>query len=354
MLDAEDLAFHEESFREYLAFWNDSRLRATAEMTEADAAYHVFEHGGLLQREGGKAHSVMQQLRELPMDECIRLVRAACQFTLDFSLPDHLARVFGLDLVDPDEMAEIEHVLVQRDALDAALRLAILLVGDCVKHDDELLADLATACCVGPELDDTLLTRPDIIGPASRILQGISDPATAATWLRKARAFDERFQEPTLAEFRRKHTESTSDAGIGALPHAVSLLLRRTQEIAAQTAEFRIAASAGARVGPAAGELLDSTYPVEGDDAVKVRFSIEPGSNCRHQFRIVLVAPTPALERYRSAAIKFKDGSVCSIALGLGSGGVELLGDEIAAMTSLTLLEESGERHHVDLNCCHE
>ncbi|HVC98300.1 MAG TPA: hypothetical protein VND64_31815 [Pirellulales bacterium] len=355
MVDPVMISFHEDSCREYLDYWCDPARREAAEMEENDAAYHVLEHAALLVRCVPRGSSqVIRQVEGLAVEERVRLVRVASQFASQFSLSDYCKRLFRQEVLDVDDMAEIEVVLIQRDALDAVLDFAARLVTERIEEDDDLLADLARAHCTADELDDTLLSRPDIIAPASRILDQTCPPASAGLWLRKAREYDERFQEPTLAEFRRSVAESTSDAGTGDLPHAVSLLLRRTQEIAAQAAEFRIAASAGGRVGPAADELLESTYPVEGDDAVKVRFSIEPGSNCRHQFRIVLVAPMPALERYRSAAIKFNDGSVCSMALGLGAGGVELSVDEITVVTSLMLVEESGERRHVDINACHE
>ncbi|HUY34245.1 MAG TPA: hypothetical protein VMV69_15975 [Pirellulales bacterium] len=147
----------------------------------------------------------------------------------------------------------------------------------------------------------------------------------------------------------------TSQPATLSSPRAVLLLLRRSEEIAAHATELRIAASARRTPGAVAQELERTVYPVEGENAVKVRLAVEPGTDGRRHFRVFLVAPTPDLERYGAAVITFQNGSTQPVPLGIGAGGVELSGDEVHAIAGLALVEASGGHRHVDLNaCCHE
>ncbi|MGH7134537.1 MAG: hypothetical protein ACREHD_02290, partial [Pirellulales bacterium] len=233
---AEIATFHDESFQLYLRAWRESSNRDELEMGLPEAAYHVLAHAGMLRRLRGESREArIDELSRLPKDERFRLVREACQFSLQFGMPEHFQRFLAQDVLDADELGEIEGALLQRDEFDAVLSAMDQLVGECLASDDDLLASVARAHCVAAELDDQLAQRPDILSVASRVVADYTDPAHYGAWLVKARRLDEEFFEPTLREFLPQR------------PLAALVLTEWSKELAADGSSFAIAASEASR-----------------------------------------------------------------------------------------------------------
>lgn len=197
MADVETAAFHDDSFRLYLHAWRDATYRVELEMGLGEAAYHVLAHAGMLQRmPHTQKRVVTDELFAMSQDDRVRLVRDACEFAIGFAVPGHFDRLLAEEILDTDELAEIEGALIQRDELDAVLRMMDQLVGDCLEHNDDLLASVARAHCAAAEFDDRLAQRPDILAVASRIVADSTEPAHFAPWLSEARKLDRNLFEP--------------------------------------------------------------------------------------------------------------------------------------------------------------
>jgi len=196
---------HEQSFRFFLDCWLSEDRRTAFEMSEEEAAYSTLEHGGLWVR---LQHTVLlpAELEQLPQPDRVRLVRAACRFAAGFSLPDHFGRLVKEDLPEPEEMEEMERLLTQIDALDAAVDLAVRLVDPLLQADSDLLAELARTRCIVAGMVQQFSDYPDVAAVASRFvlvqreLRYLED-GRPADWFTRMREWDREFFDPSLSEF---------------------------------------------------------------------------------------------------------------------------------------------------------
>lgn len=203
-VDTDSWESHKESYGRCLAYWRDAALRGADEVSESEAAYDLLAHTGFMLRIGADRNAPPQAL-SFPMEDRVRIVSAACDHIEQFSLPDNVKRYLANDALENEELGEFEQILLQRDELDVVVQFSREMVRDTIEHDDALLAKLASAVSVAAELDEAILSRPDIIAVASRILVGSrpdpwhsEDPLS--DWFVKARAWDLGFSSPNLPD----------------------------------------------------------------------------------------------------------------------------------------------------------
>ena len=175
-----------------------------------ETAYRLLENAALLNRCSaddpiafvGDNDQALKQLDQMSQDAKVRLVTAACDHALPFSLPAHFTRLLKTECLEPEEIEEVEHVLCQIDGLDAVISFAADLVQGALESNDELLVKLAQTRCVVAKLVDQLSVRPDIVSVASRLVLAQRQPrylddGRPADWFTRFRAWD---REPSFEE----------------------------------------------------------------------------------------------------------------------------------------------------------
>jgi hypothetical protein len=80
------------------------------------------------------------------------------------------------EVLSPEELEEIEDLLVRRDALETVWSVAHALATDLLASDAEANRHLAWMRCIAAEIDDELAQRPDVVSVAARILNALPPP----------------------------------------------------------------------------------------------------------------------------------------------------------------------------------
>jgi hypothetical protein len=198
---ADDLRFHARALGDYLHYWESSGDRERAGVSEDEAAYHLLEHAGWLDRHAG-ASEWAGELRALPADDRRRLARAACRYAGGITWADRARRLLAADALSADEFEEVEDLLVRRDALETVWAVARELVADFLSADSETGRGLALARCVAAEIDEVLAGRPDVASVAARVLGALPPPLpvpaelSAGWWYAGVRDLDRWYSEP--------------------------------------------------------------------------------------------------------------------------------------------------------------
>src|SRR5262245_10418581 len=112
-----DLRFHAEALRDYLLCWESDAHRRRRGVSEEEAAYHLLEHAGYLDRYG-TSPSWVAQLRMLPPADRRPLVQAACRYTRGMTWAERARRLLAPEALSAEAFEEVEDLLLRRDALE--------------------------------------------------------------------------------------------------------------------------------------------------------------------------------------------------------------------------------------------
>lgn len=204
MADINLLQFHAQSLREYATLWFDPEVRQERNVSEEEAAFHLCEHAAMLFRYTGQ-ETCLKGLTVQPPEQRRSLVLAVCRYLGKFTLADTSRRLLSADALDPDQLTELEDLVIERDSVEEVLTLATRLGSDLIREGDgDLRRHLATARSTVAELDDLLWERPDAVSVACRALGGLrsqlaSQPDNRAQWwFGKAVALDEIFETESI------------------------------------------------------------------------------------------------------------------------------------------------------------
>lgn len=206
------LKFHTQSLREYAECWQSSALRTTIDISKEEAAYHLLEHAGMLRRYTADEVSI-RGLKELTEKKVVELVMSVCKYISCITLSERINELVAKDFLESEEIEEVEAILLDRDGLQTVIDLASELVRKLLNEHSEVVIALADANCVAAEIDDLLLSRPDIISVASRPLEPFLQLIKTHLdmekywWFAKAREIDKTYQEQNLFEILGSKTE---------------------------------------------------------------------------------------------------------------------------------------------------
>jgi hypothetical protein len=173
-----DVRFHAEALREYLSCWESPEVRRELGVPEDEAAYHLLEHAGWLDRYGEKP-SWIEELCRLPAENRKELVRAACAYVRRMNWAERARAMLSREALAADDLEHLENLLIRRDALETAWLVARRVVDDLLRTDPSTARQLAEARCVAAEIDDILASRPDAVSVAAEVLSAFPRPLPA-------------------------------------------------------------------------------------------------------------------------------------------------------------------------------
>src|SRR6516165_9538581 len=172
MTDAGLIRFHADSLRRFARWWHSPEAASAEGVSASEAAYHLLEDAGMLYRFTADERWLGPFLGQTAADRK-RLVLAGCAFVSTFTLAERAHSLLAEEELAPEQWAEVEALLLRRDALEMVLDLAKRLVADLLAQPDaELLRAVAAACCLAAAVDDELLAQPEVAALASRSLPG--------------------------------------------------------------------------------------------------------------------------------------------------------------------------------------
>lgn len=139
-------------------------------------------------------------LRRLSSQARVYLVTQGCLYATEFELPGHFARLLEQERLTPEEIGEVEHVIIQLVELDAFLTRAARLVRRELEQSYTLLTVMSEANCQLASLIVPLRKRPDIVGVASRLATQMREPVCLpdgrpGDWFSEFRSWDVVCQE---------------------------------------------------------------------------------------------------------------------------------------------------------------
>ncbi len=164
--------FHEDMLAKYVECWNFPESRAEGDVSAEEAAYSLFEHASHLGRMRG-TDRYLNSLRGLAPDERRRLGLAACRYIATMNLADQAHRILYHEALETEQIETVGSMVIRRDSLEAVLSLAVPVCGDLIRQDPDLSRALAKARCRAAEIDEALLERPDVIGLAASVMDGL-------------------------------------------------------------------------------------------------------------------------------------------------------------------------------------
>jgi hypothetical protein len=200
---ASDLRFHAEALRDYLLCWESADIRLRRGMSEEEAAYHLLEHAGWLDRYGA-ASTWVDELRSLPAEDRRRLIGAASGYAGGMTWAERARRLLAAEALSPEELEAVEDLLIRRDALETVWSAARMLAADLLATDAETGRSLAWTRSLAAEIDDELAQRPDVVSVAARVLNALPPPLTvpaelsAGWWYAGVRDLGAAYQRPVL------------------------------------------------------------------------------------------------------------------------------------------------------------
>lgn len=338
-------SFYDQSYSDALDWWRKPARRFQLEISEEEAAYLVLENVALLirRREYGRQPRVGDiipaDLAQMAQDEKVRLVAAACKYAQEFSLPAHFNRILQTNLLEPEEIEEIEHVLCQVDGLDAAVSVAAELVRPLLENNPELLAQLAQTRCVVATLVQQLSGRPDIVSVASRLVLVQRNPCyledgRAADWFTRFREWD---REMPFAELLPNQ------------PQASTLLGKWHRQLTAKTEQYGIAADAGSIAGIDTVEWLEARHQVRDDPNVRVRLGRRLLNGNDLELVVTLIGDSAAKTLYRSVEVGLGRGELRREPFTLYVATVSFTQQGLDDLVSLFLIDADGVRRSVDV-----
>ena len=254
MANSDLLMFHSESLRDYATFWFDPEVRQESEVSEEEAGHHLCEHAAMLFRYTGQ-EVCLTGLTEQPPEWRRSLVLAVCRYLAGLTLADAARRLLSDAAIDADQLTEIEDLVIERDAIEEVLTLAVRLAADLVRDgDSDLRRELAMARSIVAELDDVLWDRPDVLSVACRALDGlraqlaVRPDERAQWWFGKAVSLDDSFEKGSIMELLSiRQTPARPAPLVGVISFSASLFGREEVPV-------RLAA-ADASSGPSAASL---------------------------------------------------------------------------------------------------
>lgn len=226
MAETSTIQFHRDARADYLSAWTDAGGPAREQPAAGEAAFYLLEHTWALYL-ATDDRSVIDELATLRPAE---LAKHACDWLIGITLVEDSRRLLQLDVLDPDQMMEIEMIVLRRHAIQNVISLARELA-DFSNAEQRRLA--AEAVCTAAELDDVLLSRPDVVSVASRICEPVlSDIVVELNpkvywWLYWARDLDRAFDTTPLprsitAQMMPVATTSGGIAGEDEIPSVVA------------------------------------------------------------------------------------------------------------------------------------
>jgi hypothetical protein len=252
MADSDILRFHSQSLRDYAVLWFDPETRRDLEITEEEAAYHLCEHAAMLLRYTGQAANLAGLMGQ-PPESRRSIVLAVCRYAACLTLTDTARQLLAEDVLDADQITKLEDLIIERDALEEVLSLAVRLVADLVRNSDvDLRRYLATARSSVAELDDILWVRQDVLSVASRALTGLRAQFAVRPdeqthwWFAKAATLDESFEQGSIYELLRVAPAS------GQLAHRTRVVPFSARLFAQGKMSIRLAAADESSVAPVA------------------------------------------------------------------------------------------------------
>ncbi len=177
-----DLRFHAEGIRDYLTCWESAEDRQHRGVSKEEAAYHLLEHAGWLDRYGGSL-SWGDELRALPAEDRRLLVGAASRYATGMTWAERARHLLSTEAFSAEDFEEFEDLLIRRDALETVWSMARVLAADLLASDAETSRQLAWMRCLAAEIDDELVQRPDAVSVAARILDALPPPLSLPTEL---------------------------------------------------------------------------------------------------------------------------------------------------------------------------
>jgi len=204
-MEPDILDFHTQCFREYLEFWYSAEERDEVGVSREEAAYHALEHAGMLQRYTGEDDSV-RKVFSMPKAERKALTRYACAYIGHMSLTEKARRILSDNDYEADELELIEDILFQRDGLETVFFMLVGTVAKDFLREPDISGMLADTRCKIFDLDEVLLSRPDVYIIASRALESIKERIVIPLnekdywWFYKARTLDEDHEKETFAD----------------------------------------------------------------------------------------------------------------------------------------------------------
>lgn len=168
------------TIKEYARYWAHKELG----MPQDEAAYGLLKAVGMEYRRT----NIMVPLQ--PEEK--QLVLAASKFANRLVFSKKLRELFEKDFLDNEEIAYVEQSLLARDGLQVVIDTAKAIADQC--H-----IPIADMMVVAQELDDLLLSRPDIYTVASQYMEPLKKSIKAPVskevywWFYKAREEDKEF-----------------------------------------------------------------------------------------------------------------------------------------------------------------
>lgn len=179
-----DVRFHAEALREYLSCWESPDVRRELGVAEDEAAYHLLEHTGWLDRYGEQP-SWVEELCRLPADNRKELIRAACAYLGRVNWAERARGMLSQEALAADDLEHLENLLIRRDAMETAWLVARRVAEDLLGTDQSTVRRLAEARCVAAEIDDILASRPDAVSVAAEVLSAFPRPLSAPETLER-------------------------------------------------------------------------------------------------------------------------------------------------------------------------
>lgn len=221
--------FHADAMREYAACWVSPERRDELGVSHTEAAYHLIESASLLHRYTGDARC-LKKVVELPHAEQARLLASACYYLSTLNIASKTEQLLTQEPFDDNHLAQIEDVIILRDGIECALDQIRQMASKVIlQGDEELATRLERAISVVNEIDESLVSRPEVVSVASRALSGLKEHFQVAVnqkqywWFGAAASLDEAFEntnpfeEPELAAATHEAGE-TSGVEVPELP----------------------------------------------------------------------------------------------------------------------------------------
>jgi hypothetical protein len=267
-----DLRFHAKALSEYLLCWESAETRQRRGVSEGEAAYHLLENAGWLDRYGASS-SWVDELRALPVEDRRRLVGAASRNAAGMTWAERARRLLSVEALSPEAFEEIEDLLIRRDALETVWSAARTLAADLLGSDAETGRRLAWLRCLAAEIDDELAPRPDVVSVAARVLNALPPPL------------------PIPAEL----STGWWYAGVRSLAAAYDAPVRFRRPVVTappRTVRFRVAETELAMAAAKKEEVWELRLVSDGDREVSVR--VYPRDSAQQQYTLELapVGPT--------------------------------------------------------------
>lgn len=168
-------AYHSASLREYVQLWFDEELRHETDINAADAGYHVVLHAVQLFRFTAEA-AVLAGLESWPLNERQLLMTAVGSYLGELTFTDTLRQLLVRDDLEPEDLEQLEDVLLARDGLEEVLRfLPQLAEGFSDSHHASFQQSLADATAHAAECDALLQGRPDVLSVLGEPLAALEE-----------------------------------------------------------------------------------------------------------------------------------------------------------------------------------